>query len=620
MINPAFYKNIIPLNSDSLRKLRIDKSKVNFGFARSCTSLTITCSEFSRIAPEYPIGFIRGEDQQLHPMALLGFPGTDNLYVSPSNQWDANYIPFLAQHYPYFLPEFAQSDLYIDDQYAALNFESGELLSDAAGILQQVAKDELKLLQSFHRDMTQTEQMVKQLEELGLFVQQGIRCDTAGNETLHLNDFYTIDETRFKLIPEAILPNLFQSGALALVYLHIASLNNIPALLKRSVFRAAQKKLKLSAIIHPASQNTNTHRTPEQLAQKPMLRSKVNEDMPPIVLAGIEQEDQRKQEIVKRLTEEKNRLAQVHKERYAPEPVPIQGEETPVEILPVTEQGKIRRLPVWAWGVLLFSAAGFAMLLSLSEKNRDSAPPARANTATPPPPNMPSSIQTDPLSDAMVKIPSGSFEMGSSDGDADEKPLRQVKISHSFEIGKTEVTQAQWKAVMGSLPDKLNFKNCGENCPVENISWNDAQDFINKLNALSGKSYRLPSEAEWEYACRAGGTQRYCGSDNLDSIAWYGNEKIGKTPHSVAGKQANAWGLYDMSGNVWEWVSDCYHDRYSGAPDDGSSWTKDSCDARVLRGGSWSNEADTPRSANRYKRTAKERLNNNGFRLARSIP
>jgi len=146
------------------------------------------------------------------------------------------------------------------------------------------------------------------------------------------------------------------------------------------------------------------------------------------------------------------------------------------------------------------------------------------------------------------------------------------------------------------------------------------QEFIAKLNAQSGKQYRLPSEAEWEYACRAGATQRYCGGDNPDDLVWYGNEKVGKSPHPVATRKPNAWGLYDMSGNVWEWVEDCYQNRYSEAQRDGRSHTSGQCEARVLRGGSWSNAADTPRAANRYKRTVNDRFNNNGFRLARELP
>ena len=118
----------------------------------------------------------------------------------------------------------------------------------------------------------------------------------------------------------------------------------------------------------------------------------------------------------------------------------------------------------------------------------------------------------------MVELTAGSFDMGSDNGEADEKPVHRVTIAKPFAIGKTEVTQAQWLAVMGTNPS--NFNLCGETCPVEQVSWNDAQVYIQKLNAKTGKQYRLPTEAEWEYACRAGTQQEFCGSDNADNVAW----------------------------------------------------------------------------------------------------
>jgi formylglycine-generating enzyme required for sulfatase activity len=152
-------------------------------------------------------------------------------------------------------------------------------------------------------------------------------------------------------------------------------------------------------------------------------------------------------------------------------------------------------------------------------------------------------------------------------------------------MGKYEVTQAQWQSVMGNNPS--SFKDCGGNCPVETVSWNDAQDFINKLNERNdGFKYRLPTEAEWEYACRAGTTGRNSAAE-LDNIAWYADNSIGK-PHIVGGKQPNAFGLYDMLGNVDEWCKDWYHDNYNGAPSDGSAWLDGGEQRdRVLRGASW---------------------------------
>ncbi|OIQ94439.1 serine/threonine-protein kinase pkn1 [mine drainage metagenome] len=219
----------------------------------------------------------------------------------------------------------------------------------------------------------------------------------------------------------------------------------------------------------------------------------------------------------------------------------------------------------------------------------------------------------------MVELPAGSFDMGSNNGEADEKPVHPVAIAQPFAIGKTEVTQAQWHAIMGNDPSY--FSTCGDTCPVEQVSWDDAQAFIQKLNARTGKQYRLPTEAEWEYACRAGKQQEYCGSDSADSVSWNSFNSgsfFFNTPHPVATKQANAFGLFDMSGNVWEWVADNYHDDYNGAPADGSAWMGGSM--HVLRGGSWGYDQKFGRAASRSKFGATYRYYSYGFRLARTLP
>lgn len=226
------------------------------------------------------------------------------------------------------------------------------------------------------------------------------------------------------------------------------------------------------------------------------------------------------------------------------------------------------------------------------------------------------------IADGMVVIPPGSFEMGSTNGRADEKPMRRVSIGQAFALGKTEVTQGQWKAVMGNNPSK--FSDCGDTCPVERVSWDDARAFIQKLNAKTGKQYRLPSEAEWEYACRAGERHEYCGSNEISSVAWYGaySNPVGnsaKTTNQVATKQANAFGLYDMSGNVREWIEDSYHDTYNGVPTDGSVWSGDGA-KRVLRGGSWDSFPRATRAVNRGWDEPAFRIDINGFRLARTLP
>lgn len=216
----------------------------------------------------------------------------------------------------------------------------------------------------------------------------------------------------------------------------------------------------------------------------------------------------------------------------------------------------------------------------------------------------------------MVAIPPGSFETESNNGDAGENPVRRFTLAKAFAMGKTEITQGQWRAIMGNNPSR--FSRCGDNCPVEKVSWDDAQVFIQKLNAKTGKHYRLPSEVEWEYACRAGVRQEYCGSDDVDSVAWSATNS-GFTPHPVGGKQANAFGLYDMSGNVWEWVEDSYHNSYHGAPADGSAWQGDGA-RRVARGGSWYLTPQCPRAANRCGDVPDDRVGNVGFRLARTLP
>jgi formylglycine-generating enzyme required for sulfatase activity len=222
-------------------------------------------------------------------------------------------------------------------------------------------------------------------------------------------------------------------------------------------------------------------------------------------------------------------------------------------------------------------------------------------------------------------IPAGTFVMGSpSDelGRETNETQYTVTISESFYIQTTEVTQGQWKAVMGSNPSI--FDSCGLNCPVEKVSWEDAQTFIATLNAMGEGSYTLPTEAQWEYASRGGSNKAFANGDisntttdsNLDVMGWY-NSNSGSTPHAVAQKQPNAWGLYDMHGNVWEWCHDWYGSYPDisvtdpGGPSSGSS--------RVRRGGSWYYNAQTCRSAKRYYFSPGNPSNDIGLRLSRTL-
>ncbi|MBO7279020.1 MAG: SUMF1/EgtB/PvdO family nonheme iron enzyme [Bacteroidales bacterium] len=187
----------------------------------------------------------------------------------------------------------------------------------------------------------------------------------------------------------------------------------------------------------------------------------------------------------------------------------------------------------------------------------------------------------------MVFVEGGTFQMGAtseqgSDAYDDEKPVHSVTLS-DFYIGKYEVTQAQWKAVMGKNPSRFQ----GDNLPVENVSWNDIQEFIKKLNRLTGKRYRLPTEAEWEYAARGGKKSKgykYAGSNSIGEVAWY-DSNSGYETHPVGQKQPNELGLYDMSGNVWEWCQDWYGNYNSSSQTNPSGPASGSY--RVLRGGSW---------------------------------
>ena len=188
----------------------------------------------------------------------------------------------------------------------------------------------------------------------------------------------------------------------------------------------------------------------------------------------------------------------------------------------------------------------------------------------------------------MVVIPAGSFEMGSNDG-ANSRPVHRVNIA-GFLLGKTEVTQGQWKAVMGNNPS--HHSQCGDDCPVEQVTWNDAKDFARRLSQKTGKQYRLPSEAEWEYAAKAGSSSKWSFGDNesqLGDYAWVDPNSRHYKTQRVAQKRPNAFGLFNMHGNVTEWVQDCYHDNYTGAPSGGSAWTT-GCARPVrglVRGGSW---------------------------------
>jgi formylglycine-generating enzyme required for sulfatase activity len=223
------------------------------------------------------------------------------------------------------------------------------------------------------------------------------------------------------------------------------------------------------------------------------------------------------------------------------------------------------------------------------------------------------------VSFTMVSVEGGTFQMGSTTGDSDEKPVHQVLVS-SFSIGQTEVTQGLWQAVMGSNPSYFS----GSTRPVERVSWNDCQTFITKLNQLTGKTFRLPTEAEWEYAARGGNKSQgytYSGSNTIGNVAWYydnsyalGSSNPNYGTQTVATKAPNELGIYDMSGNAFEWCQDWYGSYSLSSQTNPAGPTSGSY--RVIRGGSWFSSPTYCRVADRDCDTPSRAYNSLGFRLA----
>ncbi|WP_288179499.1 formylglycine-generating enzyme family protein [Leyella stercorea] len=224
----------------------------------------------------------------------------------------------------------------------------------------------------------------------------------------------------------------------------------------------------------------------------------------------------------------------------------------------------------------------------------------------------------DGISIAMVRIEAGTFTMGATaemkDPWDNEKPTHRVTLTNDYYIGKYEVTQALWKAVMGNNPSK--FK--GDNLPVEWVCWDDCQEFISKLNRITGKTFRLPTEAEWEYAARGGNKSRgyqYSGSNNLSDVAWF-MDNSGDETHAVGTKQPNELGIYDMSGNVWEWCQDRYG-KYNSSSQVNPTGANSGSE-RVNRGGGWDYYAIGCRSSLRDSNTPSSYSRGLGLRLVLS--
>ncbi len=280
--------------------------------------------------------------------------------------------------------------------------------------------------------------------------------------------------------------------------------------------------------------------------------------------------------------------------------------------------------PLWALiFLLLLIVGGFIWFLCRSSSSGHGAVEQIVSSGTPvgagtSPAS--SADNVDPFADYMVCVDGGTFTMGAtseqgSDAESDEKPAHRVILS-SFEISKYEVTQKQWFDVMGYYPGSVE----GDDFPVVNVSWNDVKKFIEKLNAKTGKNYRLPTEAEWEFAARGGNKSqhyKYSGSDNINEVAWYSGNSGGKT-HPVGQKKANELGLYDMSGNVWEWCEDKYENVYPQAEQTNPKGPTSGF-FRVHRGGSWYDVARDCRVSNRGSNLPGLGYYSLGFRLALSL-
>jgi formylglycine-generating enzyme required for sulfatase activity len=226
---------------------------------------------------------------------------------------------------------------------------------------------------------------------------------------------------------------------------------------------------------------------------------------------------------------------------------------------------------------------------------------------------------------ALVALPGGTFEMGSKSDDPAERPVHRVSIGQPFAIGKYEVTVEQWNACADATGcPRIDIEgNASKSTPVHNLSWDDAQVYVKWLTKTTGKTYRLPTEAEWEYAARGGTTTTY----------WWGNEMrkgyadckdCGEpwrkdSPVNVGSFMPNPFGLFDMNGSVWEWVGDCWHSSYKGAPADGRVWDEAGCPMRVIRGGSWPDGGAYMQSSTRFKYSASVRQSQNGMRVARDM-
>jgi formylglycine-generating enzyme required for sulfatase activity len=313
--------------------------------------------------------------------------------------------------------------------------------------------------------------------------------------------------------------------------------------------------------------------------------------------------------------------------------IPVRLDDCEVPDLKIPERGlalrDIQWVDLWQEGGLERLVRGIEKALKLPGKAPALRQPAevvalRLGVA---PDQVPLHLSQEPFRDCddgplMVVVPAGSFIMGSEDF-SHEQPQHEVLIAQPFAVGKYEVTFDEWDACVksgGCNGYEPSDERWGRGLrPVINVSWDDAQAYVAWLSNRTGQPYRLLSEAEWEFACRAGTTTRYSWGNEITSDNANCGLSVGKTTE-VGAYPANPWGLHDMHGNVWEWVEDCWNESYQGAPSDGSAWTSGDYSRRVLRGGSWFSVPVDLRSACRNGDNADIRFNYGiGFRVARTL-
>lgn len=234
-------------------------------------------------------------------------------------------------------------------------------------------------------------------------------------------------------------------------------------------------------------------------------------------------------------------------------------------------------------------------------------------------------IRDCPACPVLVSLPAGSFTMGSSASDPAEKPPHHVTIGQPFAIGRYEVTVEQWNACAdaGGCQRVPTIADSPKTAPARDVSWDDAQQYVAWLSKTTGKTYRLPTEAEWEYAARGGTATAYWWGDQMRkgnaNCKDCGDPWSQDAPAAVGTFAANPYGLHDVNGSVWEWVADCWHSSYKGAPADGRVWNENACGARVIRGGSWREGASYMVSSTRFKYSPSVRQSQNGFRVVRDL-